>query len=386
MKAVFLLQTDPFEPKPALRALREADALGSAGWDVVFVSWVKEKVPPSARSRFPVIRIPFPVPPLGSSVLSRARAYGRATKALAAGVMSAQPDLIVAHDFEVLRAAVRARRATGAPVIYDSHEDWPALIAENSRFEARIASAVERRLCRRVAHVVTVSEPIAEKFHRIGCPCTVLYSARPSDEIVIANREDSRRAFGYRTDDFVVGFAGALGKGRGLEILLEAATRLPSGFKILIVGGPVAEAEALRRRADLMGLRDRVRIDDHRPFAELARYYAAMDLGVILLSPQPNHLRALPNKLFDYMAHGIPVLVPDYPSMSSIVRTGPVGWTVPEITVKAVTQAINEASDSVEARTRGAKGRDAFLREYAWNRQESKFLSIVSDIARLRDT
>lgn len=381
MRAVFLLQTDPFEPKPALRALREVDALRSAGWDVIFVSWIKEASPAPASSRFPVVRIRVPVPPLGSSVLRRARAYGHATRALAEEVTSAKPDLIVAHDFEVLRAAVRARRSIGAPLIYDSHEDWPALIAENSAFEARIAKTVERRLCRNVAHVVTVSDPIAEKFRRMGCACTVLYSARPSNEIVAADRETSRQSFGYAPDDFVTGFAGALGDGRGLEELLQAARRLPPAYKVLVVGGPAAETEALRRRAASLGLSDRVRIDGYRPFPELTSYYAAMDLGVILLAPWPNHLRALPNKLFDYMAHGVPVLVPDYPAMARVVRSAGCGTLLPSIGAELIADGVLEISRRPADRAAwGRNGREAFLRTYAWDHQASTFLSLVAQV------
>ncbi|TLZ78277.1 MAG: hypothetical protein E6K08_01285, partial [Methanobacteriota archaeon] len=64
-KAVFLLQTDPYLPKPVLRALREAEALKRAGWDVAFVSWIKGTLPPNAPSdAYPTRRVNVPVPPL----------------------------------------------------------------------------------------------------------------------------------------------------------------------------------------------------------------------------------------------------------------------------------------------------------------------------------
>lgn len=99
---------------------------------------------------------------------------------------------------------------------------------------------------------------------------------------------------------------------------------------------------------------------------------------MILLDRRPNHEHALPNKLFDYLAHGVPILVPDYPAMSPIVRNGPVGWTVEEVNPRTVAETLMEVLASEDAKTRGARGRDAFLREYAWDRRERTFLSIVS--------
>ncbi len=379
MRAVFFLQTDPFLPKPALRALREADALSRAGWEVSFVSWVKAEAVPEIRTQDPYLvrRVAVPVPPLGTSFVGRALAYNRAMNALFRAGVDEKPDLIVGHDLEVLRAAAMLKRWSRRPLIYDSHEDWPALIAENSSLESVVARAQERRLCRRVAHVVTVSEPIAEKFRRMRKPTTVLYNARAAGEIHPADREASRASFGYGPEDFVVGFAGALGRGRGLETLLEAAKMLPASCKVLIVGGPDSQVVALRRKAEALGIGDRVRVAGYRPFAELAPYYASMDVGVILLEPWPNHLRALPNKLFDYMAHGVAVVVPDYPAMASIARDGPCGWTVSEVRREFVAAVIQDARASGESGARGIRGKDAYLRTYAWDNQEVKFLDVV---------
>lgn len=385
MKAVFFLQTDPFLPKPALRALREADALSRAGWSVSFVSWIKaETVPPNPEpDPHPVRRIPVPVPKLGTSFIGRARAYNRAMNALFHAGVEERPDLIVGHDFEVLRAAAMTKRFTRKPLIYDSHEDWPALIAENSALEARIAEAQEKRLCHRVAHVVTVSEPIADKFRRMGKPTAVLYSARRAEDIHPADRERSRGAFGYGPGDFVIGFAGALGDGRGLDILLEALAQIRFPAKALIVGGPDDEARKLRDRAASLKISDRVRIDGYTPYDKLSPYYAAMDVGVILLDGRPNHQRALPNKLFDYMAHGVPMIVPRYPAMARLVEESGAGTTLAEVDVPHLGAALERLHDDAAGRRdMAARAREQFLARYSWEHQEATFLEIVRSLVR----
>ena len=381
-KAVFLLQTDPWVPKPVLRALREAESLKRADWDVSFVSWIKDASSPTgAETAFPTKRVHSPVPTLGTSFVRRALAYMRVSSRLRDAALRDSPDLIVAHDFEVLSAAVSAGRRKGVPIIYDSHEDWPELIAENSPWEAQIARVQERRLCRAVAHVLTVSDPIAAKFRERGTPTTVLYNARPSSEVVLAGRDASRSGFGYAPGDFVVGFAGAFGAGRGLDVLLEALSTLPTPVKGLLVGGPEEEARRLRARAETLGLQNRVRVYGYQSFGELSAFYASMDLGAILLDRRPNHERALPNKLFDYMAHGVPVLVPAYPAMSAVVRDSSGGTRIDSVDVEHVTTALHEWSNRrSELIALGIRGREAYLARYCWERQQATFLGIIDGL------
>ncbi len=318
--------------------------------------------------------------PAGGSFLRRGRVYLRATARLRDAFLAQRPDLVIIHDFEALAAAVFATRRLHTPLIYDSHEDWPALIAENSHVEAFLASIQERRLCRHVDYVVTVSEPIAAKFRAWGRQTSVLYSGRPSAEVRLEGRSASRQRFGYTDDDFVVGFAGAYGAGRGLEVLIDALRKLPPNMKALLVGGPEEEAVHLRDVSE--DLDDRIRIDSYRPFAELPPYYAAMDLGVILLDRRPNHERALPNKLFDYMAHEVATLVPDYPAMAAIVRPGRSGWLLPEVGVDNLTTMLRDISPSGEAKERGHRGRVLYETKYCWDKQEIRFHEIVRGLVK----
>jgi len=139
LKAVFLLQTDPYVPKPALRALREADALSRVRWDIVFVAWIKaEEIPANAvPNPYSVKRVAIPVPSLRSSFLRKACAYNRATKVLFHIAVEREPHLVVGHDLEVLRAAAMTARYPHKPLIYDSHEGLAG--AHRRGFQARIA-------------------------------------------------------------------------------------------------------------------------------------------------------------------------------------------------------------------------------------------------------
>src|SRR5439155_803488 len=110
-KAVFLLQTDPFLPKPVLRALREAESLTRAGWDGAFVSWIKDEQPAQeGKDSYATHRVKVPVPPIGTSFVHRGLAYRDASRKLRDAAQKETPDLLVAHDFEVLSGALAGGR------------------------------------------------------------------------------------------------------------------------------------------------------------------------------------------------------------------------------------------------------------------------------------
>lgn len=346
---------------PNLRAEREIRTLKHAGFDTARIAF--------ATPRFS---------PIGN-LAWRAVEFERHVRRVADALSASTPDLIVAHDLEALPSAVR----TGRKTIYDSHDDWPAVYADNSRLESWIAAVFERWLVGRVAHVVTPCEPLTRKFRDIGVAATTLYNARPSGEIVRAGPREARASFGYTDQDFVVGWAAKFQPGDGSGVLLDSLGRLPMTAKALIAGGPAHEAEMIRKEARDRGIGDRVEVLGYVPYEKMGPVYAAMDVGVILLDRRKNFYNALPNRLFDYMAHGVPVLVPAYPAMSEVVQDARCGVTVEQSDVENVSSAVRDLmARRSEIASLGARGRDAFESVYCWERQETAFLRVVDDAAK----
>jgi len=394
MKAVFVLQADPYVPSPGVRALREASTLKKMGFDVEFVSWIKKVPGAKVDEPYPVTWVVRRPPSLGrGKFLARGVAYLRTMRKMAREIASANPDLIVAHDLEVLYAAVLASQRTGAPVVYDSHEDWPSLVADNSFVESVAAGLVERWLVRRVAHVVTVSPSIAGRFTRWGADASVLYSARPRGGIEPAiSKESARRSVGIPEDAFVVGFVGNLHeittKGDTFRHLLYAACQLRKERVVFaIVGGPDDIAKRLRERVRAESLDGVIRVQGFVPYESLGVWYSSLDAGLILLDPRPNHFKSLPNKLFDYMARGIPVIAPDFPDLRQVIQGSGCGMLMhgwasggrPDDVILAETVKLLAGNRDV-ARVAGSNGKVAFETRFSWDVQEEAFRGIVEGV------
>lgn len=350
------------DDRPNLRALREGDALKRADYEVRYRTFSNAGCPAP------------------TSLLARIWFYRDRISNLTRLVREDAPDLIISHDIETLEAGVRAARHTGAKLIYDCHELWTSLIREHSRLEALIAARLEKRFLPHVDLVLAPCRPILRHLMGKGaCRGLLLYNAPPTASVRLSTREEARDRLGYRPEDFVVGYVGGLEQlEEALVPLFQAMAGIPE-MKLLLVGGPDNEAETWRwfKRGG------RIRVTGYVPFDCLSPYYAAIDVGIILLKNRENYTISLPNKLFSYMAFGVPVLVSGYPEMSSVVReTGcgwPLpGWEFPKTRNEMLRGLLGLLLHGPATRAyMSAAGRKAFLETYAWENQEKVFLSAV---------
>jgi glycosyltransferase involved in cell wall biosynthesis len=227
----------------------------------------------------------------------------------------------LANDMDTLPANWLAARLRGKRLVYDTHEYWtevPELIAR-PRTRA-MWLWLEKRLFPRVDAAMTVNASIAEIYQRLyGLPV-----------LSLRNLPFRRPQWPTRTEPGrILLYQGALNLGRGLELLIDALRELPAEYTLKILGnGP--EYANVQAHVAARGLGDRVQMFGFLPFAELPPHTEAAALGFSLEEDRGGSYRlALPNKLFDYIQSGIPVIVSDLPEMAAIVRQYGVGEVLP---------------------------------------------------------
>jgi glycosyltransferase involved in cell wall biosynthesis len=232
-----------------------------------------------------------------------------------AAIRRARPDVVHAHDVAMLAPGVLGARLAGAALLYDSHE-YAAGVPYRERTWALFVTTLERLLIRRCAAVVTVSDGIADRL-------LARYALRERP-VVVRNTPDLARvpsqAVRLRAELGIEGtlvlHQGAIARDRGGDVLLGALALLPDCDLVLLGAGDEPELHALRAAAASNGLADRVHVLPSVPVDSLLAHTAQADVGVSLLQDTcENHRLALPNKVFEYIAAGVPVVASDLPEL-----------------------------------------------------------------------
>jgi glycosyltransferase involved in cell wall biosynthesis len=309
-------------------------------------------------------------------------------------------DVVHAHDLPTLGPARRAARRLGAALVYDDHElytekvgsGWPsgggrlrrAGYALFTRWLRAAGAACERRWVRGLSGHVTVSDAIADEIaRRYGVP-------RP---VVVANCRPFRppgpgdgrlrRAAGAPPGTRLVLFVGTFpGSGAGHTELVDVLPLLPADVRLVFLG-PGWGKEALRRRAGAMGLGDRAAFLPPVPSEEVPAWLADADASVV-----PNelinlsNLYALPNKLFESMLAGTPVVAGDSPEMRRVLTEFPAGVlyrTGDPGDLAARLREVLDAPPAVRAAWREA-GRAAASGPWSWERQAERLVALYDEI------
>lgn len=323
-------------------------------------------------------------------MLRRALAFGRFARAaykLAAGL---DADLVFATStpLTVGLPGKKAARRLGVPFVFEVRDLWPELpiavgvvrnpliIGYLRRMERRIYAAAER--------IIALAPGIRDGVHKTGYPHERIALVPNGCDLELfrpdAGQLDDPR-FG-RPDEFRLVFTGAHGLANGLDAVLDAAVELKrrgaSGIRFVFIGkGKLRDRLMARCRAE--GLDDRVSWIESIPKAELARVLPRMSAGMMVLKNIPAfYYGTSPNKFFDYIACGLPVLN-NYPGwLADMIREERCGMAVPPDDPAAFADAVVWLRDHPQERAEmGARARKLAEARFSRDRLGDEFVKVL---------
>lgn len=349
--------------------LKECRGLASAGYDTYLVAQRAEDIEVGGVH---VLAVPVVQSRPRRMTLTAAQVFWRALKA--------KGDIYHFHDSELLPWGMLLK-VFGKKVIYDVHEDlyqqslsrhwvhpwFRAVVGRGARLIELIGAWFFDGVVTATPHISKIFPPskavLIQNFpiqSELVLSEPMPYLSRAPKFVYVGGIADIRggremvRAFGYLADlpDAHLELAGAFSPHSFADELLQVP-----GWKKVIYRGLIGRQE-------------------------VARLLGAARAGLVLFQPMPNHVDAQPNKLFEYMSAGLPVIASDFPLWREIVAGASCGLLVDPLDPRAIANALRWVLEHPrEAEAMGRRGQEAVGSIYNWEQEMKKMLRLYGKLS-----
>jgi len=277
-------------------------------------------------------------------------------------------DYIYANDTDTLPACYAVSIIRRKKLIFDAHELFPEVPElQNRPFVKKVWQLIEQLIIPRLTRTLTVCESIADWYKQMyGIDMKVVrnmpYLRRQADVIPLPVDKSKK----------IILYQGALNTGRGLEWVIDAMPQVENAVLYIIGDGDVKEQ--LKQQVEKLQLSDRVIFHGKVNAADLHRYTPSADLGLCLLENKGiSYFYALPNRIFDYLHAGIPVLASPFPEIKKIVETHQTGVLTddhsPEMLASLINTILKEGYPTAHFKQLAV--------QFCWEKEKSKLLELI---------
>ena len=278
-----------------------------------------------------------------------------------------QIDVFHFHDPELIITGLLLK-VFGKKVIYDVHEDVPKQMLSNDWVPQWLLKPMSVLIGKLESFsslffdtIIAVTQPISELFPSAK---TGIVQNFPSLRELEAEKFNP-----YQSRPKNLIYVGEASDIRGLRELIYALDLVDEDIKLTLIGristaGLEDELSVHEgwKKVEFLGLKSR---------SEVAEYLNQSRIGIVCFHPEPNHLEAQPNKLFEYMSVGIPVIASNFPKWKTVVEANKTGVSINPLSVDELANAITYLIENdVEAEQMGKNGKRLVEQKYSWEAEE----------------
>ncbi len=291
-------------------------------------------------------------------------------------LLFAKVDLIFANDLDTLPAAFLAAKIRKKKIIYDTHEyftETPELV-HRPKVQA-VWQKIENFIFPKLQVIITVNDSIAELYKKkYNKNLQVVRNIPPT---YIPSRLKTRKELDLPENKHILILQGTgINKDRGAEEVLTAMQYLQNCILLIIGSGDVLPA--LQKITKELKLENKVIFKTKMPFEELRQYTCNSDLGLAIdKDTNLNYHFSLPNKLFDYIHAGIPVLASDLPELKKIINRYDIGYFLQNHDPKNIAATIEYIFENAERYKMLKSNTEKAREELCWENEEKNLLQII---------
>lgn len=320
-----------------------------------------------------VLSVPLPLNPFWRA---------RATKIF----RKAQVDRLMVRDLPLALMAGTIGKSLAVPVFFDMAENYPAaLIAYNKKIykpflfgNGWLPKYYERVSLRYMAYVFVVAEEQAGRLVRIGFDRAHISVVMNTPDVNYYQDCIRQGAVGASSDTSTnLLYIGKVDAHRGVDLLVKAMTQVGQRYPAarLTIVGDGTQKKYLEQQAKKLGVADRIVFTGWLPFDKVPGYVAASTLCLIPHLRSEHTETTIPNKIFDYMAFGKPIVVSDCGPLARITREENCGRVFRSGDAKDLGMQIIELLADPQRENIGNNGRKAVEERYHWQNDAANLLA-----------
>jgi len=391
MKVLMLLEND-YEKD--LRVKREVRALYEAGFEVIVAAISFDKnFPPEKRENCLLYKNKIPSLIFKSSVGAlKVPVYFNFWRKYVSKIIKDHPvDIIHVNDLPLSRVGLDLKKIYNAKLVIDLHENWPGLLrnAEHTRtFIGRLISSdkqwirYEKNMLHEADLVITVVEEARDR--------VALLETVQEKLCIVSNTVDTEAMPVFerkKTDNnFTIFYGGAINKHRGLQIVTDAIKVLKErNISITLqIAGSGSYKKALEKQVKKNNISSRVVFHGQKTFIEMMEILSRSDAAIIPHLRNENNDASSPNKLYQYMYTGIPVISSDCISLKRIILETGAGFIYRNDSPAELASLLEQLySNRHLLEGKGENGRTAVISHYNWNTDRKRLIDAYKELTQI---
>ena len=329
------------------RVMRHAEALREAGCEVVLIGRNELRVRHQKSWKF----------------------YAEYNLRLWWRLMRTKCDVVWANDTDTLLASYVAAKMKRRKLVMDAHELFPEVPELIGRERVKkVWERIEMKLMPKCDALLTVCQSIANYYkERYGVEMTVVRNVSSGQWSVVSGKRSARTN--------VLLYQGAVNKGRGVDWAIDALEWLEDCRLVIAGGGDLLEE--MKAYAAQKPWKERIEFTGRLTPEELVPLTRQASVGLVMLEDMGlSYHFALPNRVGDFVAAGVPMVVSDLPEMASVVRRFNIGAVIDGSGAQSLAEAVKRVLAREWSEADFAEAR----KDMDWNKEKQKLLEIIGKI------